>query len=173
MEKNCTWNQSFRQATGSAPVGKRPEPTSRCSPYGHGSFSIPRKTRQKRQRPRSLRAAKNIGGCLRGGSRACDSTRCKQDFYRVEKNKNTNGNENQQLQEQQHLHSCCPRRAGKHGEQAGDAGGRQEGSLVRCQRWELRNAKSVPYGKEILESRQRFLPLFIDNKDMEKERGRF
>lgn len=44
---------------------------------------------------------------------------------------------------------------------------------MRCQRWELRNAKSVPYVKEILGSRQHFLPLFIDNKDMEKERGRF
>lgn len=94
-------------------------------------------------------------------------------FLSGRKNKNKNENQNQQLQEQQHLHSCCTRRAGKHGEQAGDAGGRQEGSLVRCQRWELRNAKSVPYVKEILESRQHFLPLFIDNKDMEKERGRF
>lgn len=52
-------------------------------------------------------------------------------------------------------------------------GGGKEGRFVHCQCWELKNAKSFPYVKEILKSRQHFLSLFIDNKDREKERGRF
>jgi len=45
------------------------------------------------------------------------------------------------------------------------------GRCVHCQCWELKNAKSFPYVKEILKSRQHFLSLFIDNKDREKIGG--
>lgn len=58
----------------------------------------------------------------------------------------------------------------------GSTGSRQgmlAGRFVRCRCWELKNAKSFPYVKEILKSRQHFLSLFIDNKYREKERGRF
>lgn len=62
--------------------------------------------------------------------------------------------------------------SGRHREQEGLGGGGIEGRLVCCQCWELRNAKSIPYAKEILKPRQHFLSFLIDNKDMEKERGR-
>lgn len=68
----------------------------------------------------------------------------------------------------QHMHSFCIRRAGKYREQTGNAGGRKEGRFARCQCWELKNAKSFPYVKEILKSRQRFRLLFIDTKGREK-----
>lgn len=120
-----------------------------------------------------FRSVHRDAGLFADSSRARDSTLCKCHFYWIKNNQN-NDKPPKQLNCSNNS-TCFPlecmvwetQGAGGAGE-----GGGVEGRLVCCQCWELRNAKSIPYAKEILKPRQHFLSFLIDNKDMEKERGR-